>query len=247
MLKSFHNHPHIDIIIPGNGEKTIEFSVNHLLQTAYSAVAKKNSFSIALSGGSTPKALFSYLAKNHAGDEVFKKTLVFWSDERNALPTDQESNYHMAMSSGIEKLSIPKHHIFRMKGENPLHDHAIEYEKLIHERVSGASFDLIMLGMGEDGHTASLFPATLALNEKKRLVIPNYVDQKKCWRMTFTYPLIHEASYVVFYIIGKSKASIVNQVYHDHEGQFPASRAYGKNSRALWILDDEAASELQSS
>jgi 6-phosphogluconolactonase len=123
----------------------------------------------------------------------WSKIFLFWSDERPVPPEHPESNFFMAMQAGLAKLPIPSSQIFRMHAENEIEKRAREYEKTIQRVLNGRPFDLMMLGMGEDGHTASLFPDTKGLDAKDQLIIANFVPQKKSWRMTVTFKCINNA------------------------------------------------------
>ncbi len=230
-------------VIAGNEQEAIEFSANHFIKCAKEAIRFHDSFFVALSGGSTPKKIYQTLAEKHKNDIDWGKVFLFWSDERAASATDSDSNYKMAMDSGFKNLPVPANQIFRMKGENDIALHAIEYEKIIHKVLDGRHFDLIMLGIGEDGHTASLFPNTLALSENSKLVVANHVPQKNTWRMTFTFKLINSAHNIVFYALGKSKREILKKVIENNE--FPASRVGTELHPALFILDNESGTFLQ--
>src|SRR5690242_14384328 len=167
-----------DLVIPGDAETTLEFCAEHWLETGNQAIADHGAFYVALSGGSTPKAIFQMLTSpTHAHRIDWSKVHLFWSDERAVPPDHPDSNYHMALSAGLDKMPIPKNHIHRMQAEKDIEAHALAYEALVKDRP----FDLVMLGMGDDGHTASLFPYTKALAETQRLVVANYIDAKKTW------------------------------------------------------------------
>lgn len=240
MIQAFNISPTKKIIIPGNSEETIEFAALHFMECARESIEHHGAFFVALSGGSTPKAIFTYLAKHFSSDPVWKKTFVFWGDERAVGPDHPDSNYKMALDSGIAKLSIPSHQIFRMHAEENIEQNAKEYQHLISEHLPNGRFDLIMLGMGEDGHTASLFPASKALEEKKRLVMANFIPSKNCWRMTFTFPLINQARNLVFYVSGDSKKTKLDEVLKDKQLRYPCANVGTKESPALWIVDKEA-------
>lgn len=235
-----------DIAHPGDKEKTLNFAVEHFINCGKEAIQNHGFFSVALSGGSTPKAIFEKLSSpDYSGELDWTKILLFWGDERSVPPSSNESNFRMAMDAGLKTLSIPPKHVFRMEAEENLKENAKAYEQKIHEALGARPFDLIMLGMGEDGHTASLFPGTKALDEKTALVVANEVPQKKTWRMTFTYPLINRAKNTVIYVIGASKADMVKQVFKEsHEPPFPVSLIGTSGNKALWILDTEAAAPL---
>lgn len=231
------------VAVPGNEKETIAFAANHFIKSAKSAIQLHGNFFVALSGGSTPKKIYEKLASDYKNEIDWEKVYLFWSDERSVEETDPESNYKMAMESGFSKLKINPLHIFRMKGEGDIIAHAEEYEFLIKKTLQGRHFDLIMLGVGEDGHTASLFPNTKGLAVTNRLVIANEVPQKNTWRMTFTYPLINSAHNIVFYALGRNKQTILNEVFYKEE--LPASKVGTSLNKALWILDKDASGSLQ--
>lgn len=229
-------------LIAGDQTAAIHYAADHFLSLAQEAIEKRGLFTVALSGGSTPKAIFRQLADTDNQID-WGKVQVFWSDERSVPPTDPESNYGSAMASGLARLPIPRSHVHRMKAEENIDNGALVYEQLIQETVPEERFDLIMLGMGEDGHTASLFPNTHALHVKNRLVAANYVPQKDTWRMTFTYDLINQARCCAFYILGQEKAETLCQVL---TGPFdpillPAQGVGTEKNPSLWILDENAA------
>jgi 6-phosphogluconolactonase len=238
MIQSYDEKRDIAIV-----DDPISFSCGLFLTIAKKAIAERGKFTVALSGGSTPKNLYMRL-KEHKKDLEWNKVFVFFSDERSVEPDSEESNYHMAMTHGFFDLPIPKHHIFRMKAEKSIEKHAKAYEELICKHVIDQSFDLILLGMGDDGHTASLFPGTKALKERAALVVENLVPQKNTSRMTFTYPLIRKARHVVFLANGKGKSTMVKQVLTDTNNIYPSSRVVCDHHKVLWILDQESAKEL---
>jgi 6-phosphogluconolactonase len=236
-----------DVVIPGDAQQTIEFCVKQFIQLARSAIRDRGVFTVALSGGSTPNALFKRLASEDCRNALdWKKIRLFWSDERSVPPDDPQSNYYTAMESGLSSLSIPKENIFRMKAEVDIETNAAAYEKEILTHVPEKRFDLVMLGMGEDGHTASLFPWTNALHSTDRLVAANYIPQKNTWRMTLTYECIHSAALITIYVIGKNKAEMVKKVFSDSgdDDSIPIRKVGIPSNKALWILDNEASEAL---
>lgn len=231
---------------PGNTEETLSFAVDHFIEIAKEAIVERNLFTVALSGGSTPKKIFQRLSKPPYKDAIdWTKVLVFWSDERAVPPTHPDSNYKMAMDSGFSSLPIPKEQIFRMHAEENIEENASKYEEEILKRVKSQSLDLVMLGMGDDGHTASLFPGTNGLDILNRLVIANYIPQKGCMRMTFTFTLINKAKHIALYVLGEDKAERVQAVFTDETNTFPSARVGTKETPALWILDDLASRLLR--
>ena len=235
-----------DIAHPGNREETLIFSVTHFLNCAKEAFKLHGHFAVALSGGSTPLAIFQLLSRPPYSTEIdWTKVLLFWGDERQVKPTDPESNFRMAFEAGFKNLPIPTQHIFRMEAEKELETQAMRYEMKIKEVLALRPFDLIMLGMGTDGHTASIFPGTAAFKEDKRWVVANHVAQKKTWRMTLTYPIINRAKNAVFYVLGKDKQKSVHQIFCEKtDPPLPASLVGTEKNKALWILDTEALGTL---
>ncbi len=237
-----------DIIVPGNMQETLTFCVEHFIAIGNKAIAARGKFTVALSGGSTPKAIFQLLASPAYREKLdWNKTFVFWSDERCVPPTDSESNYHMAMEAGFSSLPIPKEQIFRMPADSPdLSAAAKSYEELILKHVPAGSFDLVMLGMGEDGHTASLFPKTHGLHADDGLVIPNYVPQKNTWRMSFTFDCINNSHNIAIYVIGKSKVTMLKHVLTApfDPDTLPIQNIGTRSHKALWIADADAAQGL---
>lgn len=236
-----------DIVIPGNYEEALKFCVDHFIQVANKAIEDHSFFAVALSGGSTPKAIYEKLSQPEFHQSInWNKMLVFWSDER-CVPLDHpESNYKMAIDGGFSNLPIPKENIFPMKCKEDLQSSARDYEKLITSKIPSQRFDLVMLGMGDDGHTASLFPKTHGLHPNNRLVIENYVPKKETWRMSLTFDCINQSNHIAIYVFGKNKAKMVKKAlslpYSPDE--FPVQRVGTPENKALWILDDNAASEI---
>ncbi len=236
-----------EIIVPGNFQMTLIFCVEHFISLCRQAIKDHDAFFVALSGGSTPKSIFEHLSSPPYDQMVeWNKVHLFWSDERACPPDHPDSNYHMAMQAGFAKMPIPKSHIHRMQAEDRIEENASAYEQEIAATLKGRSFDLIMLGMGDDGHTASLFPHTDALNVHNRLVTANYIPEKKVWGMTLTYDCINQASHIAIYVLGDAKKSMLAKVLlaPSQNQQYPVQRVGTSTHRALWIVDEAAAAEL---
>lgn len=229
-----------ELIVPGDKGATIHFAACHFLQLANSCIKNYGKFVVALSGGSTPNAIYSSLQKLGSTTD-WSKVHLFWGDERSVPPNHPDSNYSAAMNSGLQNLPIPTKQIHRMIAEKNIEIEAENYEALIRQEASEkVSFDLVMLGIGEDGHIASLFPNTAGLHEPKRWVIANQVPQKDTVRMTITYPCIRAARAVVIYALGKSKEAIISQVLHSPStSKWPASQVGTSARPVLWIVDKE--------
>jgi len=250
------NRPHFfpwdekrDIAHPGDKESTLTFATEHFINCGNEAIQRHGFFFVALSGGSTPKKIFEKLSsESYAAELDWNKVLLFWGDERPVLPTDPQSNFRMAMDAGLKNLPILDTHIFRMKAEENIEENAQNYEEEIKRALGPHPFDLIMLGMGEDGHTASLFPQTKALQEKTALVVANKVPQKKTLRMTLTYPCINRAKNIVVYVLGKGKAAMIQNIFlGNNNSLYPVSLIGSAKNKALWILDSEAADPILNS
>ena len=219
---------------------------------ATDAVAQRGRFTIALSGGSTPKSLFNLLATNARTVLPWERMFFFWGDERHVPTTDPDSNYRMAEETMLSKVPVPPGNVFRMAAENP--DAAAvaeEYEKTLRkffalEPGQVPVFDLILLGMGPDGHTASLFPGTAGLQEKSRLVIANWVEKMKTSRLTFTLPVLNATRCVTFLVSGTDKAAVLRTVLEGDvpAEQYPAKLVRPTDGKLIWLVDRAAASEL---
>jgi 6-phosphogluconolactonase len=219
---------------------------------ALGTVRASGRFTVALSGGSTPRSLFSLLAANFRDQLPWDKMFFFWGDERHVPPDNPESNYRMANETLLSKVPVPADHVFRVHAENPdANQAAADYEQTLRkffELSPGAlpRFDLILLGMGPDGHTASLFPKTTALGEKSRLVVANWVDKFKTHRITFTLPVLNNAAVATFLVGGADKAETVREVLEGNQpGElFPATLVHPTNGRLMWMVDQAAAAVL---
>lgn len=230
-----------NLIVPGDRLATLHFAVHHFLEFAKDSIERYGKFVVALSGGSTPNAIYASLEK--MGRKIdWSKVHLFWGDERSVPPNHPDSNYRAAMQAGLKNLPIPKRQIHRMVAEKDIEIEAEKYEVAIkREAIGHTSFDLVMLGVGEDGHVASLFPDTEGLYEMNRWVIANYVPQKKVTRMTITYPCIQAARSVVIYAMGRSKQPILSKVLHSPPNlKWPVSQIGTDSHPVLWIVDKEA-------
>lgn len=223
------------------------FCIEHFEAIAKQSVKDHGAFYVALSGGSTPKTIFEHLTVHSQLSETeWKKIHLFWSDERAVAPTHSDSNYKMAMDAGLAKMPIPSEHIHRMQAEDNIEANAERYEQQIKKTLQNRPFDLIMLGMGDDGHTASLFPHTEGLKAKGKLVVANYLPDKKVWRMTMTFDCINYARNIAVYVLGAQKKFMLSEIFFSEEDfdRLPAQRVGTKEHKALWIADEAAAMEL---
>lgn len=201
---------------------------------ANEAIAARGSFSLSLSGGNTPKPVYTALAQRPLD---WSKVLITFGDERCVPPDDEQSNYLMARRTLLDAIPIPAENVLRMKGELDPAEAAKEYEAVLKEKADGGVFrhDLILLGMGPDGHTASLFPGTPALEEKERLVVENYVPKMSMWRITFTYPLIDAARHVCFLVNSAGKDAILDEVFSG-KSSYPCAAVNPTDGKLTWLL-----------
>jgi 6-phosphogluconolactonase len=226
-----------DLVVPGDDAATLKVAVEHLVTASKEAIANHGAFFIALSGGSTPKAIFQRLCLLQLD---WGKWHVFWSDERAVPPDHPDSNYRMAMEAGFNQVAIPPHQIHRMHAEDEIEKNAALYEKTIRDVLKGRGFDFMMLGMGDDGHTASLFPHTAALKVVGKLAVANFVPQHNTWRMTLTYECINQSKHIVFYVLGAKKKEMLHHVLTSQSEEFPAEKVGTIEHKALWIADSAA-------
>jgi 6-phosphogluconolactonase len=217
---------------------------------ARTEVQAKGKFSVALSGGSTPRSLYSLLAGGSIPDIPWDKIHFFFGDERDVLPDDAESNFRMANEALLSKAPIPAENIFRVRTEiKDAPAAALEYEHTIRAffRLKPGEFprfDLIFLGMGPDGHTASLFPGTAGLAETNRLVVANWVEKFHSYRISFTLPVLNHAAFVMFLVSGPDKAATIRQVLGEGPADFPSAQVHPSAGRLIWLLDSAAAAGL---
>jgi 6-phosphogluconolactonase len=210
------------------------------------SITSKKNFRAALSGGSTPKRLHALLASEPFRSRVdWRGVEVFFGDERCVPPEHRDSNFGAANEALLSRVPARAH---RILGELPPREAALRYEEEV-RRAFGfeagvPSLDLVYLGLGADGHTASLFPGTAALDETERLAVEVYVERLESWRVTLTLPVLNAARKVVFLVSGRAKAEIVREVIAGPDGGYPASLVRPTGGSVLWLLDRAAASLL---
>lgn len=214
-------------------------SANFILTQAHKAFDERKQFRIALSGGNTPRPVYARLAEI-ARDLPWDLTQITFGDERCAPPDDPQSNFRMARETLFVPAKVPEKSITRMRGEIDPKLAAQEYEDRLdalaaERREQIYRHDLILLGLGDDGHTASLFPNTAGLNEKRRKVIANFVPKLNSWRLTFTFPLINRARQVCFLVSTEKSAGLIDGVLRG-DPQFPASHVNPAAGQVIWII-----------
>ncbi len=217
----------------------VKDAANFVIAQAHRAIGERNEFRIALSGGNTPRPIYAELAKM-ARDFPWEKILVTFGDERCVAPDDGQSNYRMAREALFVPANVPEKSIMRMRGEIDPQIAAQEYQDQLDLLATQRGeqiyrHDLILLGLGDDGHTASLFPGTAALEETTRRVVANFVPKFDTWRLTFTFPLINHARHVCFLVNAAKHADLVERVL-EGDAQFPASRVNPSAGDVTWIL-----------
>ena len=221
---------------------------------AADAIRERGRFIIALSGGSTPKSLFQLLATPAFASRIdWQQVHVCWGDERCVPPDDARSNYRMACEAMLDHVPIPEPNVHRIRGEDTPVVAAVAYEAELRnlfnmsERHDDdfASFDLILLGLGADGHTASLFLHGAALHEQSRWVTAEFSESVSMWRITLTLPLINASRHVLFLVAGADKADVVQQIIATptHAGLLPAARVAPTRGILHWIIDGAAAAK----
>lgn len=223
------------------------------VEIARAQIAERGRFTVALSGGSTPRPMYRLLTKSPQRDAVdWSRVFVFWADERTVPPDHEQSNYRMARETLLDHVPIPRNQIFRMQGENDPTRAAEEYERVLVrvfalEPGEPPDFGLIILGIGADGHTASLFPATEALDETDRLVVANSVPQLDTVRITLTIPVLTRAANTLVLASGEDKAAAVQRALEGPYDpvQTPSQVLRTATGTVIWLLDEAAASQLQ--
>jgi 6-phosphogluconolactonase len=229
-------------------------AAQHFVEVIEEAVDAQGFARIAISGGSTPKATFRLLAdpaQPWFGRMPWQHLEIFWVDERCVPPGDPDSNYRMTREAMLDHVPLAPGQVHRMEGELDPGQAASRYESLLRERFQLGDaelprFDLIALGMGPDGHTASLFPYTPALKETRRLVVANHVQNKDAWRITLTWPVINRGASVFFFIGGAEKAQVLSEVFtgpRDTE-RLPSQLIHPASGILTLILDRDSAALL---
>ena len=220
------------------------------MATGIQQIPSDHFFSIALSGGSTPRKVFEYIALHFKDLIDWQKVLLFWSDERCVDPGNEESNYRMVKESLLDNVAIPSKNIFRIHGEANPSMEAKRYSEIIRQHVPAQNnipqFDLMMLGLGDDGHTVSIFPGSLHLftsNNLCEVALNPYTKQK---RITFTGRIVNQASTVIFLVTGEAKAEMAATIIGKKQGyeKLPASLVNPVEGKLIWLLDEPAANKL---
>ena len=243
-----------DIIIAKDSDELNRIAAEKFISIGRKAIEQNGKFTVALAGGSTPKSLYKLLTSEEFRSQIdWQKIFFFFGDERNVPIDSNESNFRMANESILKPLQISPENIFRWETELDNTGKVVEkYEKSIIDFFDLVEnelprFDLILLGMGDDGHTASLFPYTDGLREANRITVVNFVEKFDTNRFTFTFPTINNASNVVFLINGANKAIPLKEVLEGESQpeKFPSQNVNLKNGNLFWLVDAQAAQHLK--
>lgn len=221
-------------------------AADYVLQHAQTAIAQDKRCSLVLAGGSTPRPVYELLASPPYASRIdWSAVHVFFGDERTVPPNHVDSNYRMARESLLDHLPIPAAHVYRLRGEINPHQAALEYDQALRQffGLNPPTFDVVLLGMGDDGHTASLFPHTAALDETVHWVVANNVPQHDTWRLTLTPPILNQAAHVAFIISGLKKAARLQEVINGAHN--PRNLPSQLIAATDWLLDQDAASKLE--
>lgn len=242
------------VVVSKNLDELSANAAAEFVRIANDAIDHRGFFLVALSGGSTPKALFHKLIIAHID---WSKAFFFFGDERNVPPNDEQSNFRMANETLFEPLGVGAANVFRWTTELPSSqevatDYAVQLESLnamkppAYAGGTDPRFDLILLGMGTDGHTASLFPQTTALDETEKLAVANWVPQLDTWRYTLTFLVINNARNVMFLVVGADKAETLKDVFEGERrpDELPAQSVLPADGELFWFVDEAAANLL---
>lgn len=239
----------MNLLIYKTKEELLNDLARYIIKIADKCITEQDCFNFVLTGGNSPKELYQLLASTYKNDIDWTKVYFFFGDERNVLPNHESYNGLMAKESILDPLQIQKDHIFYVNTALAPEKAAIEYKKALDKHFNGAdiNFDLILLGMGDDAHTASLFPETDILKMQEATVDVVYVDKLSTYRISLTAPLINKAKNIAFLVFGKSKAEAIKQVIEgkkDNPVLYPAQLIEPVDGHVTWFIDDEAAALL---
>ncbi len=219
---------------------------DYIASVARSSIADHGCFNLGLSGGHTPRPALEFLASTTTIN--WSRVYVFWGDERCVPPDHPASNYRLARELLLDLVPIPTEQIFRIRGELDPAEAAADYQAILHAHFGNIQprFDLMFQGIGDDGHTASLYPETLALHDRQHWVVANYVEKLSAWRVTLTPQAINAASHIMFMVSGQHKAQAVREVLQGdfHPDQYPAQLIQPDDGELVWMLDAAAAALL---
>lgn len=231
-------------------EQLSRAATDKFVELAQQAIQERGIFSVALSGGSTPKKLYELLAQEPYRSQIeWAKVHFFFGDERNVPPEHQDSNFRMTNEAMFSKIAeLPPENIHRVPAEQPAADAANVYERDLRDFFQNElpRFDLVLLGLGTDGHTASLFPDSPALEENVRWFVENWVEKFGAYRLTLTFPVINNARFILFLIVGADKADILRQIQNPESAEikYPAQLVNPTDGKLLWMFDEAAGAKI---
>jgi 6-phosphogluconolactonase len=238
------------ILIFDNAADVARAAADRCVEIAHAAIDERGRFSVALAGGSTPKRAYELLASDDYKAQLdWSKVHIFFGDERCVPPDDAESNYRMANEALLSRVSIPPQNIHRMQGVGDAVADARLYEDELRTFFNDAEwprFDLIFLGMGDDGHTASLFPNSAALNEQQAWVAANWVEKFGVYRITLSLPAINHAAHIAFLVTGENKAERLAEVLGEAQSDepLPSQLIHPLDGSLEWLIDKAAARKI---
>lgn len=246
--------PLIDLRVFADGDELARAAAEEFARRAEEAIRARGRFSVALSGGSTPRCLFALLADR---DEPFRDRIdwravhLFWGDERHVPPDHPESNYRMARETLLDPVEIPAANVHRIRGEEPDAARAAalyedELRAFFHRARRAPRFDLVLLGLGADAHTASLFPGTAAVRERERWVVAPWIEKLGAFRITLTPAVFERAAAVIFLVQGEEKTGALRAVLAGERDpdRWPAQAVHPQDGEIVWLVDRRTASGL---
>jgi len=243
-----------DFTLYSSKSELVQSTARILVQSILKVTKTGRPYYLALAGGRTPRDIYALLAEERNGKQIGKqidwnKVHLFWGDERMVPPGHDDSNYRMVREALLNRIEIPAENIHRPRGEMPPQAAAAEYDDLLRNTFHPGQpiFDLVLLGLGEDGHTASLFPGTDVLDVTDKLVAAVYVEKLSVWRVTLTLPVLNGAREILFVVSGTGKAEIIKRIMamKQPDRDVPATLVLPTSGNVRWMLDSDAASLLK--
>jgi 6-phosphogluconolactonase len=239
-----------NVLVFDTPEQVAQAAAARFVDCSIASISEHGSFTVALAGGSTPRRAYELLGRDEFNNRVdWLRIHLFFGDERMVAPDSPESNYRMVNDALISRIPLPPQNVHRINGEMTPQESAASYEeelKSFFGKTDWPRFDLVFLGMGDDGHTASLFPGSDALKEKTKWVVANRHPQSQQARITLTLPVINHAARVTFLVTGEKKAAPLMRVLHGDAAneELPARKIRPENGILEWLVDRSAAAEL---
>jgi 6-phosphogluconolactonase len=235
-----------EIQVVSSDEAFISAAAGQFVAAAKGRVEEGGRFSVSLSGGGTPRPVYAALAQPSIRDQVdWAKVDLFWGDERHVPPTDPDSNYKMVKEVLIDCVPIPKENVYRVPAEMEVRMAAFSYEETLRDYFKGEwpVFDFVFLGMGADGHTASLFPHSAGLNEEQRWFIANYAPERETWRLTLSKKAINASRQILVLVRGAGKAERLKAVLTGpaQPEAMPVQLIHPEDGEMRWLVDEAAA------